>query len=241
MAGDPDLDRSLAYAVSVARGGADILEVGLPFSDPIADGPVLQAAAHRALASGTRTRQVLDLVRRVRGETGRPVAVMTYYNPVFVADEAAFLRSLRDAGGDGLIVPDLPAEEAGSLASACAAAGVDLIPLVTPATPPERIAQVVSRPTGFVYVVSRYGTTGAREFSADAVRGLLRSVRGAANGTPILVGFGVSRPEQAQELVAMGADGVVVGTAIVDRIARGAPAGDVEAYVRQLTRGLRAA
>ena len=238
MGGDPDLDRSLEYAAALVRGGADILEIGLPFSDPVADGPVIQEAARRALAAGTTPAGILGLVRRLRERTAVPILVMTYYNPVFAFGEERFVAALRDAGGSGLLVPDLPAEESDGLRRALDAAGLDLVQLVTPATGRDRAAGIARKSSGFLYLVSRYGTTGDREFDPQRMRNLLASAREGAGGLPVAVGFGIARPKQVADVLLAGADGAVVGSAFVERIARRDTPADLEAFAHDLAAGL---
>jgi tryptophan synthase alpha chain len=234
MGGDPDLGRSREYATACAAGGADVVEIGLPFSDPIADGPTIQAAAVRALERGTIPLEVLKVAGEVAAEASVPTAVMTYYNPIVALGEEKFASEAASAGVSGLIVPDLPLEESESLLEACRREGLDLIFLVTPATPSSRAAMIASKSSGFLYVVSRYGITGAREALTKDLGELVRRSKGAAKGLPVAVGFGISRPDHVRAVVDMGADAAVVGSAIVSRIAEGVPPGEVRSFVRSL-------
>jgi len=239
MGGDPDLATSLAMAKACIRGGADLLEIGVPFSDPIADGPTIQLAAERALASGTTVAGVLRLAGQVRRGSDIPIALMGYVNPVLAYGTERFLRDAAQAGVDALILPDLPPEEAGELTEQARAAGIALVFLLAPTSTPARRAAACAAATGFVYFVSVTGVTGARRsFSAD-LPGLLAGVR-AASPVPVVVGFGVSEPAQARTLGKL-ADGVVVGSAVVSRIARGGTRVERAARVRRFVASLRRA
>lgn len=215
-AGDPDLQTSEALFVAAARAGADVLEVGVPFSDPTADGPVLVRAAGRALAAGASVAKVLALVARVRAAVETPIVLFGYWNPFLRHGPARLAADLAAAGGDAVLVVDLPPEEAGELAGACRASAIDLVPLLAPTSTPARIAAAVSVGSGFAYYVSVTGVTGAKIVDADEV---VRSVQALRSSVPlpIVVGFGVRTPADARALAA-GADGVVVGTALVERV-----------------------
>jgi tryptophan synthase alpha chain len=208
MGGDGD---SAALLKAIDEAGADVIELGLPFSDPIADGPVLQAAATRALAAGTTLRGLLAMAARLRLRA--PVVAMGYVNPIESMGPQAFARALREAGLCGAIVPDLPLEEAAPLREALSAEGLDLVPLVAPTTPPARAAAIARSARGFVYYVSVTGVTGARASLPDDLQNRLAELR-ALSPIPVAVGFGISRPEQAAALKGK-ADGIVVGTALV--------------------------
>jgi tryptophan synthase alpha chain len=226
MAGDPDPATGLAVMRALAAAGADIVELGFPFSDPMADGPAIQAAGRRSLAAGGSLRAALAQVRAFReGDTVTPVVLMGYLNPVEQYGPAAFAADAAAAGVDGLIVVDVPPEEEDALADALEANAVALVRLVAPTTGPARMAHVVRRASGFVYYVSVAGVTGVKAVAAaEAVEAAAR-VR-AASGLPVAVGFGVRQAEEAAA-VARGADAVVVGSALVERIAdavaRGCP------------------
>lgn len=220
----------LSYAGEVARQ-SDIIEVGIPFSDPIADGPSIQASGIRSLHSGTRVRSVIEWCSELSGYA--PVAVMCYYNTIHRMGEEAFVSSLRDAGVSGLIVPDLPLEEGRSLRRICSRESVDNILLASPSTGQERARRIASSTRGFLYVVSRYGTTGeGTSLPVQAVE-LVHSYRQIST-LPVAVGFGISSPEHVRALAAAGADGVVVGSAIVSRIGSGQPAEEVGRFVASL-------
>ena len=212
-AGDPSLQLTGQLLREAARQGADLIELGVPFSDPLADGPVIQRASQRALAAGVTLARVLELVREVRTEVSAPLVFLTYYNPVLAFGLKAFAKTAVEAGVDGVIVADLPPEEAGPLAAEARVTGLDLIHLVAPTSPPERMRMIARRSRGFVYAVSLTGVTGARaELPPDLAR-YLGELR-AATTKPVCVGFGISTPEQAAA-VARYADGVIVGSAIV--------------------------
>ncbi len=217
MAGDPDLETSFEILKGVADE-ADIVELGMPFSDPMAEGPTIQLAAQRALKAGTKMKDVLGLVRRFREiDTVTPIVLMGYLNPVLSYGFEAFANDASDAGADGLIIVDCPPEEADELTDALEAAKMNLIRLATPTTDDKRLPTVVKRTSGFVYYVSVAGVTGVKEADADAVAKPVQRLR-EASGLPVAVGFGIKTPERAAE-VARVADGVVVGSALVDEIA----------------------
>jgi tryptophan synthase alpha chain len=212
-AGDPSLADTGRLVLEAARRGADVVELGVPFSDPLADGPVIQRAGMRALDRGTTLPRVLETVATLRAETSVPIALLTYYNPVLAFGLKAFARTATDAGVDGVIVADLPPEEAGPLATEAAAAGLDVVHMVAPTSTPERVRLIARRSRGFIYLVALTGVTGERREVprdlAEQVRALRRVTR-----TPVCVGFGISRPEHV-EAVGRLADGVIVGSAIV--------------------------
>ena len=220
MAGDPGPEASLQIIRGLPGAGADIIELGFAFSDPMADGPAIQLAAQRALKAGMTLAKTLDLARAFRaGDADTPVVMMGYLNPVLTFGYARFAEAAAEAGVDGLIIVDCPPEEADPLADALDAAGVSLVRLATPTTDDKRLPAVVRRTSGFVYYVSVAGVTGVKEADAEAVRPAVERVR-AASGLPVAVGFGVKTPERAAA-VAKVADAVVVGSALVEEIARG--------------------
>lgn len=227
-AGHPDLEITRRLVPALFAAGADVVELGMPFSDPLADGPTIQRSTQQALRRGVRLRHVLDLARDLReGGLEQPLVLLTYANPLLANGLLEDPSPLARAGFDGVIVPDLPSVESGGAARAFAAAGIHLIPFVAPTSPDEHVRRVASGRGGFIYCVSVTGVTGARSRLPAGVIDLLRRVR-AAGPRPVAVGFGVSGPEQARELAAH-ADGVIVGSALVDRIERAAAtAGSVE-------------
>jgi len=216
-AGDPDAQRSEAILDAVARGGADVIEVGVPFSDPLADGPVIQRASERALAAGMTLRGALELVRGFRARHATPIVLFTYANPVVRMDANTFAAEARDAGVDGVLILDYPVEEAEPLRQPLVTAGLDPIFLISPTTTDERIERSDQLGAGFLYVISRLGVTGTRETLAGDVAPLLARVRAHAR-LPVAVGFGISRPEHVAE-ACRHADAAVVGSALVQEIA----------------------
>jgi len=241
MGGDPDPATSLAMALACVAGGADVLELGVPFSDPIADGPTIQAAAQRALARGTTLDDVLDIAAKVRARSQIPIALMGYLNPMIARGVDRLVAGCKAAGVDALIVPDLLPEEAGELAAAAAAGGVKLVYLLAPTSNPARVQAAARAATGFLYFVSVTGVTGARATVPAEIGPMVAAIR-KATPLPVVIGFGVSSPEQAKALGPL-ADGVVVGSAIVNRIAEGGTravrAERVTRFVRSLKRALR--
>lgn len=215
MAGDPDLEKTLENVLLLERCGADMIELGVPFSDPLADGPTIQRAAERALRSGVTLRKVLPFVKRLREHTSIPIILMTYYNPVFKYGEEKFVKDAVDAGVNGVIIPDLPVEEGKDLIKVARSQGLDTIFLVAPTSTKERIKKIVSNCTGFVYYVSITGITGGKLYLDKYVTEHINMIKEFTD-TPIAIGFGVSTPEEASE-VAKIADGVIVGSAIVKR------------------------
>jgi len=217
MAGDPDRATSRSLLEAAAAVG-DILEVGVPFSDPIADGPTIQRAAQRALAAGTTLAGVLDLVRDVRAGSDCPIVLLTYLNPVLQLGVERFCRTARDAGVDGVVIPDLPADEADLLIAPARAVELDTIFLVAPTTSDARIRLAGERSRGFVYCVSLTGVTGARAEVPPEIEALLTRVK-ASTTRPVCVGFGISTPRHAAAVGRL-ADGVIVGSALVDLVER---------------------
>jgi len=213
MGGDTSLEATEALLVALDLSGADVIELGIPFSDPIADGPVLQAAATRALRAGATLPKLLELMTRLKGKLHTPVVAMGYLNPLLAMGLDVFAAAAADAGLSGAIVPDLPLEEAEPLRTALGAHGLDLIPLVAPTTGSERMKAIAASATGFVYYVSVTGVTGARAELPTDVAERIAELR-KASSAPVAVGFGIARPEQAAALRGI-ADGVVVGSALV--------------------------
>ncbi len=217
-AGDPDLVTTARLLPAVAEAGADVIELGIPFSDPIADGPVIQRASERSLAAGTTLAAVLDLLARLRRD-GLEVAVVLfgYANPILAMGEEVFIERAREAGADGVLLTDLPFEEAKTFARRLRKAGLDFVSLVAPTSPDERLRKAGALSRGFLYLVSRTGVTGARAELSEGLPALVRRVRAQAPRLPLAVGFGISTPEQAAS-VALLADGVVVGSAVVSSL-----------------------
>ena len=214
MAGDPDLERTRAVLLALQAAGADMIELGIPYSDPLADGPVIQAAASRALASATTPGNVLEMLGSLRGELTIPVILFTYSNPLLNRGMEAFCRAAAAAGAAGLVVPDLPLEEAEKLSAIAAAEGLDLVLLVAPTTPADRMGRIAAASRGFTYLVSVTGVTGVRTSIETRVEGLVQQLKGMGP-TPVAVGFGIAGPEQARQVRDWGADGAIVGSALV--------------------------
>jgi len=233
MAGDPTLEDTETYVQQLAQAGADIVELGVPFSDPIADGPVIQQAVERALRSGTSLKKILVTVRSLRTKTQIPLVLMAYYNSIFRYGEAAFCRDAVAAGVDGLIVPDMPPDEAGTIHPLAEAAGLDVIFLLAPTSTAKRETAVARLSRGFIYYVSLTGITGAKLTDKADVEKKVREIRRYTK-TPIAVGFGIATPDDARE-VARIADGVIVGSALVKIIADGVIVGS--ALVKLVTEG----
>ena len=218
MAGDPDLAVTAASLLALQAAGADLIELGIPYSDPLADGPVIQAAASRALAAGTTPGRVLEMLAGLRGQLTLPVVLFTYSNPLLNRGMEAFCRDAAAAGAAGLVVPDLPLEEAEKLSAIAAGHGLDLVLLVAPNTPAERMARIHAASRGFTYLVSVTGVTGVRASLENRVGPLVQQLR-TLGPTPVAVGFGISSGEQARQVRLWGADGAIVGSALVKRMA----------------------
>ncbi|MHA6347633.1 tryptophan synthase subunit alpha [Roseivivax sp. CAU 1761] len=240
MAGDPDAERSFEVMRGLPEAGVDVIELGLPFTDPMADGPTIQTAGQRALAGGMTLSGTLDMVRRFRAEDSTtPIVLMGYYNPIHSRGVARFLDEARAAGIDGLIVVDLPPEEDEELCLPAQAAGIDFIRLATPTTDDRRLPRVMQNTSGFVYYVSITGITGAAAAEAADVAPEVARIK-AVSDLPVIVGFGIRTPEAAREIAGV-ADGCVVGSAIVAEIAAGKPVAEILDFVRGLARGAHSA
>ena len=219
MAGDPKPELTSKIADALIKGGIDILELGLPFSDPIADGPTIQAASVRAISAGTTPLKVLEIAKQIRQSHDVPIVVMTYYNPVFRMGQEKFFGLAKECLVDGVIVPDLPVEEAGDYKKAADKAGIDTIFLAAPSTSNERLGKIVECSSGFLYLVSHFGVTGAQSAIEDSTIELVKRVLlFTAGKIPLAVGFGVSKPEHVQRIIGAGADGVIVGSAFINII-----------------------
>ena len=214
--GYPDITTTEKLVLELDKSGVDIIELGIPFSDPIADGPVIQESSVKALANKVTTADVLALVKKLRRKTDMPLCAMTYYNPVFCFGEERFLREAKKAGLDGLIIPDLPVDEAGTLISLAHSYGIDIILFLAPTTSKERAKQIIKKARGFIYYVSLTGVTGSRtSLSADLGRNLKEIKK--LTPIPVCVGFGVSAPEHVRQVYKV-ADGAIVGSAIIQQI-----------------------
>jgi tryptophan synthase alpha chain len=240
MAGDPDFARSLEIVRGLPGAGVDVIELGLPFTDPMADGPTIQLAGQRALEGGMTLNKTLALARAFRDEDETtPIVLMGYYNPIYSHGVDRFLVDAKAAGIDGLIVVDLPPEEDSELCIPAQAAGLNFIRLATPTTDDKRLPRVLQNTSGFVYYVSITGITGAAEADAADVAPEVARIK-AATDLPIIVGFGINTPEKSRAIAAV-ADGAVVGSAIVSRIAAGDSVADILAFVKSLADGAHAA
>ena len=236
MAGDPNYDRSLEIVKGLPGAGVDIIELGLPFTDPMADGPTIQLAGQRALDGGMTLQKTLDLATEFRKtDDTTPIVLMGYYNPIYNRGVETFLTDAKAAGIDGLIVVDLPPEEDEELCIPAQAAGMNFIRLATPTTDDKRLPKVLQNTSGFVYYVSVTGITGAAEAQAGDVGPEVARIK-ASTDLPIIVGFGINTPEKS-EAIASVADGAVVGSAIVSQIAAGKPTDEVLAFVKSLADG----
>jgi tryptophan synthase alpha chain len=238
-AGDPDLPRSAEILKALDRAGADLLEVGVPFSDPLADGPVIQRATERALAAGGNLRATLAMIARLRSQITAPVVLFSYANPLLRMGLDAFASQAADAGVDGVLALDLPIEEAGPFRETLAAAGLDTIFLLSPTTTDSRIRKASELGSGFLYGISRLGVTGARSEVASGAEAMVRRVR-AQTTLPIALGFGISRPEHVAEVCAY-ADAAVVGSALVSVIADAGTKDDLIPRVENYVQWLRGA
>ncbi len=238
MGGFPTLAESQRIGEACVEAGADIIELGVPYSDPLADGPVIHEAATQALAAGANLTGVLEVARALAPRV--PVVLMCYANMVLAPGAEAFVERLARTGASGLIVPDLPYEEAAPVLGACDAHGVALVPLVAPTTPPERLAQIGARARGFLYAVSVVGTTGERAALAERSIAPFVARAKAATEVPVALGFGISTPAQARQAADAGADGVIVGSRLVRAASESPdPAAAVGALVAELAAGLR--
>jgi tryptophan synthase alpha chain len=231
-AGDPSLERTVRAARELDQAGADVLELGVPFSDPLADGPVIQRSSERALSRGVGLAEVLETVRRIRRSCELPLLLFSYFNPLLQYGLDRLASQAKDAGVDGVLVTDLPPEEAGSWISASRARRLDTVFLAAPTSPEERLRRVAEASRGFVYAISRTGVTGERQSLSEDAQPLVERLR-TLTDVPVALGFGLSTPEQVTEAGKV-ADGVVVGSALV-RFLEEHPEGDLGAQVRWLT------
>ncbi len=238
-AGDPDLETTAKALQVLDRSGADMIELGVPYSDPLADGPVIQAAATRALQRGTTLERVLQMLKSISPSLRSPIILFTYYNPILHRGIDKFLQQVQEAGVAGLVVPDLPLEESAGLIKPAAQRGIDLILLVAPTSDHERIEAIAHASGGFIYLVSVTGVTGMRTQMQGRVFDLLQQIRHVTD-KPIGVGFGISEPEQARQVREWGADAAIVGSAVVKRLAEGTPEQGLEA-IGQFCQSLKTA
>ena len=221
-AGDPDLATTAKALEVLAQSGADMIELGVPYSDPLADGPTIQAAATRALQKGVQLDDVLAIVKEVAPKIEIPIILFTYYNPIYYRGIESFLQQVKNVGVSGLVVPDLPLEEAETLLESAKKIGIEVTLLVAPTSSQSRIDAIAAKSQGFIYLVSVTGVTGVRSQMAAEVKDLIADLHNSTD-KPIGVGFGISSPEQAKQVKEWGADAVIVGSAIVKRLADGTP------------------
>ncbi|KAF8401786.1 hypothetical protein HHK36_012732 [Tetracentron sinense] len=213
-AGDPDLSTTAEALKVLDSCGSDIIELGVPYSDPLADGPVIQAASTRSLARGTNFNAIISMLKEVVPQISCPIALFTYYNPILKRGTGKFMSTIKDVGIHGLVVPDVPLEETEILREKAVKNNIELVLLTTPTTPPDRMKAIVEASEGFVYLVSSIGVTGARSSVSSRVQSLLQEIKEATT-KPVAVGFGISKPEHVKQVVGWGADGVIVGSAMV--------------------------
>ncbi len=220
MGHDPDPKAFMANAASLIEGGADILEVGIPFSDPVADGPVIQAAGTRALSAGATPRKILDTIGQLSSQFAIPFVVLTYYNPILAMGMEQFMRNASDNGVNGIVVPDLPVEEGDKFRDIALKHNVDSIYLAAPNTSEKRLLRILEKSTGFVYLVSLYGVTGPRDTLSPQALETVKKVKSIAKGRiPVSAGFGISQPQQVSALLRAGADGAIIGSVLVRTVA----------------------
>ncbi len=204
---------------ALIKGGADIIELGIPFSDPIADGETIQNASKHSLAMGARPRDALEVARTVLEKNDTPLVLMTYYNPIFRLGLPNFLKSAKDSGISGMIIPDLPVEESKDYKKECVATGIDTIFLASPSTHPNRLKQILEQTSGYLYLISLYGVTGTRSKITDTALSLVKDYRAKVDGSvPLAAGFGISRPDHVRQMIQAGADAAIVGSAFVEII-----------------------
>ena len=237
-AGDPDLETSIAAAKAAVKAGADVIEVGVPFSDPLADGPVIQRAMNRALENGCNFQGALEVVRQLRAETEAPIVVFGYINPLLWEGFGQSAKAIAEAGGDGILVVDVPPEESDEFRAIAREEGLDWVSLIAPTSGPERAAQIAERASGFLYVISMMGTTGGDLTSTEAAEAMISAAR-TKSSLPACVGFGVRDAATAKAAAAAG-EGVVVGSAVVRALEEGGQGGiaKLEALVSELRRGI---
>ncbi|KGG15021.1 MULTISPECIES: tryptophan synthase subunit alpha [unclassified Prochlorococcus] len=227
MAGDPDLNTSAQILLKLQEKGADIIELGIPYSDPLADGPIIQLAASRALSSGTSPKAVLEMLSNLKGRLNIPIILFTYSNPLLNYGMESFCELASNAGASGLVVPDLPLEEAKKLSLIAVKKGLDLVLLVAPTTPSDRMKKISESSSGFTYLVSVTGVTGERTVIEDRVKLLVNKLK-KIHSNPVAVGFGISEPKHVSQVREWGADGAIIGSALVKRISKASKENAVE-------------
>ncbi|KAL5561802.1 hypothetical protein UlMin_031549 [Ulmus minor] len=240
-AGDPDLSTTAEALKVLDSCGSDIIELGVPYSDPLADGPVIQAAATRSLARGTNFNSIISMLKEVVPQLSCPIALFSYYNPILKRGTEKFMSTIKDVGVHGLVVPEVPLEETETLRREALKSNIELVLLTTPTTPKERMKAIVEASEGFVYLVSSVGVTGTRDSVSGKVQGLLSEIKEATT-KPVAVGFGISKPEHAKQVAEWGADGVIIGSAIVKLLGEAKSSEEalkeLEIYVKSLKSAL---
>lgn len=239
MAGDPTIEKTEELIYALEEGGADIIELGVPFSDPLADGPVIQRASERALASKTTLVKVLNMVSKVRERSNIPIVLMTYYNIIFNYDERSFVQDAIRAGVDGVLIPDLPPEEGKLLIDLTKSAGLDMIFLLAPTSSEKRISLISKKSKGFIYYVSLTGVTGLRTKLSASIAPMIKKIK-SKTAKPIAVGFGISNAQQAAEASSL-ADGIVIGSAIVKIVEDNLEDGNMTNKVKEFASNIKAA
>lgn len=235
MAGVPSAREFMDHAMACLEGGADVLEIGIPFSDPVADGPVIQEASVRALENGTVPPSVLEMVRGLRGCTDKPLVLMGYYNPILRAGERNFVHACARSGVDGIIVPDLPLHEGVELRRCCQEAGLDMIQMCTPLTPIDRQRELMHATSGFLYLVSRTGVTGGGAADLERLRAMVERSKSIDLDVPVVAGFGISTPGHIRKVKEKGVDGVIVGSALVSLALEGSSKDEMRRAVALLS------
>lgn len=238
-AGDPDFAASKEIFAVIEKSGADIIEIGVPFSDPLADGPVIQASAHRSLQNGTTLKKIIELVKDIRSQSQLPIVLMSSFNPIFVYGQKQFVEDAVNAGVDGVILPDLPPEEAEEFLGYANEKKLDMIFLLAPTSTPERIQMIGEASKGFIYYVSLTGTTGTKEALAKNLEEKVSAIKKQVK-LPVLVGFGISGPDQAKE-AAQYSDGVIIGSAIVKLIESHSDSAERNQSIAEFVSGIRTA
>jgi tryptophan synthase alpha chain len=236
-AGDPSLELTAKALLTLDRSGADLIELGIPYADPLADGPVIQSAATRALARGTRFGQILELVQELTPQLQAPLILFSYYNPILAKGIAPFLHAIYGAGARGLVVPDLPVEEAEILLAPARSIGIEVILLVAPTSPMSRMVKIAEASQGFIYVVSTTGVTGLRQTMGKQVKTMIDNLR-TVTDKPIGVGFGISQPEHAKQVIDWGANAAIVGSAMVKRLAESEDVNALGQFCRTLKQAM---
>jgi tryptophan synthase alpha chain len=242
MGGYPTFERSVDVANTLIDGGADIIEIGIPFSDPIADGPIIQSAAKTSLENGMTLRKVLRLCKKVRQKHSTPIVLMGYLNPIYQMGYKHFFEEANACEVDGVIVPDLSLEESGAFRAIARENEIDVVMLTTPSTSPDRLGRIASHTSGFLYLVSVYGVTGPRrKISNNSLRYIRSAVRIVSNRIPLCVGFGLSRTEQIKQITRTGVDGVVVGSYLISELSKSMHSRDSLRRLEAATRHLKKA